>query len=132
MVNSNWIQNIIGIAGSSITSIGGNPAGNNFQVIALPETGVPPAATSNNTIYVAVTDFVLYMYKVPLQKEPRSAPGSIRMKKWVTNLYNLTSGSSINVTVSLQNMRHMIHIIIAFLQPTGTTGYINYPFLHTF
>ena len=62
------------------------------------------------------------MYKVPLQKEPRSVPGSIRMKKWVTNLYNLTSGSSINMTVSLQDMRHMTHIIIAFLQPTGTTG----------
>ena len=44
------------------------------------------------------------------------------MKKWVTNLYNLTSGSSINMTVSLQDMRHMTHIIKAFLQPTGTTG----------
>ena len=62
------------------------------------------------------------MYKVPLQKEPRSVPGSIRMKKWITNLYNLTSGSAINMTVSLQDMRHMTHIIIAFLQPTGTTG----------
>ena len=101
MVNSKWIQNIIGIAGSTNTSMTGNPARNNFQVIALPATGVPPAATSNNTIYVGITDFVLYMYKVPLQKEPRSVPGSIRMKKWVTNLYNLTSGSSINMTVSL-------------------------------
>ena len=26
------------------------------------------------------------------------------------------------MTVSLQDMRHMTHIIIAFLQPTGTTG----------
>ena len=121
MVNSNWVQNLIGIAGSTTTSITGNPA-QNFRVVALPATGVPPAATSNNTIYVAVTDFVLYMYKVPLQKEPRSVPGSIRMKKWVTNLYNLTSGSSINMTVSLQDMRHMTHIIIAFLQPTGITG----------
>ena len=122
MVNSNWQQNLIGIVGSTITSLTAKPARDNFQVIALPATGVPPAATSNNTIYVAITDFVLYMYKVPLQKEPRSVPGSIRMKKWVTNLYNLTSGSSINMTVSLQDMRHMTHIIIAFLQPTGTTG----------
>ena len=68
MVNSNWVQNLIGIAGSSKTSIVGNPARNNFQVIALPATGVPPAATSNNTIYVAVTDFVLYMYKVHYKK----------------------------------------------------------------
>ena len=110
------------IAGSTNTILPGNPARNNFLVAALPATGVPPAATSNNTIYVAVTDFVLYMYKVPLQKEPRSVPGSIRMKKWITNLYNLTSGSAINMTVSLQDMRHMTHIIIAFLQPTGITG----------
>ena len=81
VVNSNWVHHLIGIAGSTNTSITGNPARNNFQVIALPAAGVPPAATSNNTIYVAVTDFVLYMYKVPLQKEPRSVPGSIRMKK---------------------------------------------------
>ena len=50
MVNSNWVQNLIGIAGSNTTSIAGNPARNNFQVIALPATGVSPAATSNNTI----------------------------------------------------------------------------------
>ena len=49
MVNSNWVQNLIGIAGSTATSNAGNPARNNFQVIALPAAGVPPAATSNNT-----------------------------------------------------------------------------------
>ena len=50
MVNSNWIQNIIGIAGSTNTSMTGNPARNNFQVIPFPATGVPPAATSDNTM----------------------------------------------------------------------------------
>ena len=122
MVNPNWVQNLIGIAGSTAAVLQGNPARANFKEVALPAAGVPFAANSNNTIYVAVTDFVLYMYKVPLREEPRSIPKTIHMKKWCTNLYNLTSGSSINGTVSLQDMRHMTHIIIAFLQPTGTTG----------
>jgi hypothetical protein len=120
-VSTSWWQNIIGVAGSLHVNKGVDavPVGNVFPASAIPVTIQiynPGVALTANTIYIQVTDFLLYMYKV-LWHEPRGVPMSIRMKKWCAVKYNSQIGSSINAPIVLVNNRHITHIVIAFQQP---------------
>ena len=109
---SNWLQNLIGIAGSTV------PAGQTNPYV-LTNTQTP---TKPYSINVLVTDFKLYMCRGHLTNVnvPRSLTCTYYMKKFsVFTSQILNSGG--NIVGNLKSGNRMTHIAIGFfINPNNT------------
>ena len=112
-IDNNYHTNIISIAGSNVTPLGGQ----NFSIAKLENGPLPPTGT-RNTIFVGISDINLWLYRYHMP-DVVSIPRNIFVKQFDSVLHAITAGTHDEFNVSFRKNRRITHLCLAFVQKKG-------------